>query len=346
MAVKTKQKIYTDYDIITIGSATMDVFAKSCSELIKIRKDNYEEELIAYPVGGKILITDLHFETGGGGTNTAVAFSRLGFKTAYLGNIGKDDNGNIILTELKKERVDFIGKLVDKRTNFSVILDSMEDDRTILTYKGSTSSLKVDDINLKKYSARWIYSSSMIEKSFDTLQEIIDYYKKKGVKFAFNPSSYQAVRGLKYLAKILKQCDILIMNEEEARLIVGKGEIKSLYLRLLKTGPKIVAITQGRKGASLCLKGKIYFAAPIPVEIVETTGAGDAFSSGLVAGFIMKNDPVFALKLGMNNAESVLSHFGAKNILLTKEQASKLVKKDSRKITIEKLPDNQKCSEE
>jgi ribokinase len=73
------------YDVITVGSATVDVFVKTEAELIEITKKGSEEELIAYPTGSKILIQQLDFKIGGGGTNTAVAFARLGLKTAYLG---------------------------------------------------------------------------------------------------------------------------------------------------------------------------------------------------------------------------------------------------------------------
>jgi len=65
-----------------------------------------------YPVGGKMLIKDLKFDVGGGGTNTAVAFSRLGLKTGCICEFGKDENGRKILDLLKKEKVKFLGKIV------------------------------------------------------------------------------------------------------------------------------------------------------------------------------------------------------------------------------------------
>ena len=77
------------YDVITVGSSTIDVFADVESEEIKIKTKDGEEELIAYPAGSKILIKELNFLTGGGGTNTAVAFSRLGLNVAYLVKWGK-----------------------------------------------------------------------------------------------------------------------------------------------------------------------------------------------------------------------------------------------------------------
>ena len=77
------------FNIITFGSAVVDVFVNT--ELPEKQKH------IAYPIGSKILIKDLKFDIGGGGTNTAVAFSRLGLKTGYIGKLGDDEQGQDII---------------------------------------------------------------------------------------------------------------------------------------------------------------------------------------------------------------------------------------------------------
>ena len=95
------------FDVICIGSATVDVFAKTnYSELIKIVDTKGEEDLLAYPVGSKILINELDFTTGGGGTNVAASLAQLGLKSAYLGCMGNERNTEIVLDELKKFKVD------------------------------------------------------------------------------------------------------------------------------------------------------------------------------------------------------------------------------------------------
>ena len=95
------------YDIITVGSATVDVFANTkYSELIKIKTTEKEIDLLAYPSGSKILIKELKFTTGGGGTNTAVALSKLGHKVGFLGKLGCDENADFILKKLKEGGVD------------------------------------------------------------------------------------------------------------------------------------------------------------------------------------------------------------------------------------------------
>jgi len=320
------------YDIITVGSATVDVFANTESELIKIKTSNSEEELIAYPSGSKILIKELRFTTGGGGTNTAVSLARLGHKVGYLGSLGNDENGRKILDLLKKEKIDFIGKLINDTTGYSIILDSIEHDRTILTYKGANDKLKFSDINLKKLKTKWFYFSSMISESFKTLEKLAEFAEKNKINIAFNPSTYLAKKGIDYLKKILTRTSILILNNEEALLLVGKNNVKTMLKELYKLGPEIIIITDGKKAINAYDGKNIYVLIPNKIRVVESTGAGDAFASSFLSGMIKKNNVDFALRLGLVNSESVIQKSGAKNKLLKYREALEIIKKSPIKI--------------
>ena len=138
------------YDVITVGSATVDVFAKTrFSELIKIIDPKGEIDLLAFPSGSKILVDELEFTTGGGGTNTAVAFSRLGHKVGFVGKLGTGTNSDFIYKNLKKEKIDLLCAHGEGHSGYSVILDTLEHDRTILAYKGINDELKNEDILFK-----------------------------------------------------------------------------------------------------------------------------------------------------------------------------------------------------
>lgn len=320
------------YDIITIGSNTVDVFAKTDSELIEIKTKDSVEELIAYPLGSKILITELEFKIGGGGTNTGVAFSRLGLKTGYLGKIGKDENGLKIFKLLKEEKVDFLGTLGDI-SGYSVILDSIEEDRTILHYKGCNNYLTFKEIKLNKLNTKWFYFASMMGQSFETMKKLAEYASKKGIKIAFNPSSYMAKKGFSNLKKILENTTILILNKEEAEYIAGVGEIPDLAKRLKLPNMEAIIITNGKKGIYYYDGKKQYHIKPTnKLKIKETTGAGDAFGSTFIATRIMGKSIEDCLKSGIINAESVIQNYGAKEILLTKNNLLKKLKVDKRPI--------------
>ena len=325
------------YDIITIGSNTLDVFVRTDSELIEIRNKQETEELLAYPLGTKILIKNLEFMIGGGGTNTAVAFSRLGLKTGYLGKIGKDESGLKIFKLLKNEKIDFLGTL-GKISGYSIILDSIDDDRTILTYKGCNDNLSFNEVKLGKLQSKWLYFSSMTGKSLETIKKIAEYAHKKNIKIAFNPSSYLAEKGFSYLKRILQNTTILILNKEEAELIVGRGDIKDIIKRIKLPTMEQVIITDGNKGAYCYDGNKLYNVKPFKKLVIkETTGAGDAFASTFIAAVIMGKKTEEAIKMAAINAESVIQNYGAKNILLTKKELLKKLKNDKRTVKIIKI---------
>lgn len=311
------------YDIITVGSATLDVFAQTNIKSVRVKHGKTSEPMVAYPLGSKLLIDDLHFEIGGGGTNTAVATSRLGLKTAYLGSIGDDLNGKRVLELLKKEKVKFIGTKCDTMTNYSVILDTASNDRTILVYKGASEKFKFEQIKKSKLKTKWFYLCAMINGGFKQLEKIASYAKKNDIKVAFNPSSYLAKKGKKYLKKIIGLTDVIILNEEEACMIVGKKNKRKLAEALIKLGTKNVVITDGKNKILTLFDDKIKEYLPRKIKCKETTGAGDAFGSTFISGLIMKNDVDFAIKIALKNSESVIKKIGAKKGLLTKKELIK-----------------------
>lgn len=316
------------YDIITVGSATEDVFIKTKDPEI-LKKNSIHE--VCYPIGTKIVVEDIHFNTGGGGTNTAVSFSRLGLKTAYLGKIGMDKSAREICRELDEEKVRFIGKKEDGKTGYSVILIGLEKDRTILTYKGMADELRSNDFKLNELKTGWFYFSSSRGQSFETMKKIARYAKKNNIKYAYNPSSYCTKEGCDYLKDMMLDCDLLVMNKEEAEMLVKNSTINTMLKKLQEFG-KIVIITDGKNGAYAYNGIEKYTVKPRKTKIIETTGAGDSFASGVTAAIIKHYSLEDALRLGQFNAESVLGNIGAKNNLLTKTKAEKLLRSNLIKV--------------
>ncbi|MFT4261436.1 MAG: carbohydrate kinase family protein [Candidatus Woesearchaeota archaeon] len=331
------------YDVITIGSNTYDVFVKTEAEVRQViqhittngETKQINDKSIVYPVGDKILINHLDFQIGGGGTNCAVAFSKLNLKTGYIGKIGKDDNGVKVYSLLKNEDVDFLGALGDQ-TGFSVILDSVADDRTILTSKGCSNDLKYNELDLSEVKTKMLYCSSMMGDSFNTMTKLIQKFKKQGSLIAFNPSLY--VASDKKTISLLKYLDILVFNKEEAFALSNKNDLEDAFVWLAKKVKGIIVITDGKHGVYALKDDTLYFAKPSSnLKIVETTGAGDAFASGFSAGILLNKDLKECLKRGMIEAEAVIQYYGAKTYLLSEKQLLTKLKKDKREITIKKL---------
>lgn len=299
------------FDVITFGSAVVDVFVKT----------NLPEKAgkISYPSGSKIKITETRTDIGGGGTNTAVAFSRLGMKTGCISKIGDDANGKKILNCLKKEKIKFLGAIEkNSSTDFSIILDSRESERTILVHKKINNELSLKEVNFRKLKTKWIYLSTVLGKSFQTQKKIAKTLHERGVKIAFNPTEYLIKE--EDIFPLLKICDVMTLNKEEAMLLTKK---KDLLKGLHELGPKIVVITD-KDNLISCFDGKKkYFLKPNKVKVVERTGAGDAFASGFVAGIIVNKSIQECLKLGLREGESVLGYLGAKNNLIRRNLKKK-----------------------
>lgn len=292
------------FEVVCFGSAIVDAFVKT-----DFKEDSKN---IIIPFGCKMLMKDLYFEIGGGGTNTSVAFSRLGLRTGYIGKIGNDKYGEEVLDLLKKEKIIFLGNRVKEETSgFSVVLISEKLNRSILTYKGINN--KIGNKDIKEFQTNLLYLSSLMEKSFKTQISLAKKLKKKGTKIAFNPSEYLIKKV--NLNALIKLCDILIVNKEEAKILTKK---KNKLKGISEMGPSIIVITDERRRV-YCYdshEGKTYSINPPKLKIVEKTGAGDAFAAGFVAGLIKKKPIEYCLKLGVREASAVIGHIGAKNNLL------------------------------
>jgi len=282
---------------VTFGSAVVDAF-------ISTRQSGGK---IEYKTGSKILVDDLKFDVGGGATNSAVAFARLGLKTGCICNVGDDNNGEDVLDLLKRERVSFLGKRIKGKTGYSVILDSRGGDRTILTFKGPGNSVKVSDVG--KFDAKWLYFSSVLGVSLKTQIRLARRVKKGGGKVAFNPSEY--LIKAENIRELLSMSDVVVLNREEFDLVRRK------YGGVFCSG--VVVVTDKDKEIVAYSGGEKFSIKPHKVKVVERTGAGDAFASGFVAGLMIGKSIHDCLKLGLAESEAVIKYFGAKNNLLRRK---------------------------
>ncbi|MDP2951216.1 MAG: carbohydrate kinase family protein [bacterium] len=292
------------FDIITFGSATIDIFA-----LLKPLK---EKGKICFNEGSKEVLRGLEMQTGGGGTNTAVSFANFGLKTAFCGEIGNDFFSDFLKKDLQKRKIDLSLVRVNPKTKsaVSLVLSPSNGERVILSDFNS-SMLSLKQVPLTKLKAKWFYIAPLHNEATTLLKPLLSLTKKEEIKTAVNPSKEQ----IKTLAsETIAKIDCLIVNKEEHSLLKGK----------LKSFQGILTITQGKKGCSVVSKGKQYEAEARNIKIKEATGAGDAFASGFITGLFLKNDIQYGITLGLFNSESCIQEIGAKNGLLKKSQLLKM----------------------
>ena len=132
-------------DVITIGSATMDVFVQ-CEDanIVSVYSKNKKSEFMSYPYGAKVEISDFDSQVGGGGVNTAVNFANLGLKSSAIFKIGDDIYSKGILNSFKDKNVDLSNIIQDKNvsTGFSIVLVRFQGDRTVLAHRGANAMIE------------------------------------------------------------------------------------------------------------------------------------------------------------------------------------------------------------
>jgi len=301
------------FDIITFGSASEDIFISS--------KEFFKKKL-CFPIGEKIEIDKILIKTGGGGTNTAATFSLQGFKTAYCGCVGKDYAGFLVLMDLKRFGIcaDFVETFENKTTNHSVILSEKEKGRVILVYRDASRYLP-QNFDLEKLKSKWYYLAPLSGQFAKNTLKIIKFAKKNKIRVAINPSKEQIVILKNKIEKWIGLVDVLIVNENEAKLLFGRYRSeKSLFKKLKREIRGYLVITKGKKGSIVFGEKNIFQAGIVKTKVEDRTGAGDAYGAGFVAGLIKTNDPIFAIQLATANSAACLKQWGAKEGLLKKNQ--------------------------
>ncbi len=324
------------YDIITIGTATRDVFLTS--PLFKVLTDVAHLKKIGFPtgeaqcfaLGGKVEIDAPVLTTGGGATNAAVTFGRQGFKAACLAKIGDDAIAGDVEAELVKEGVKTILKRsAAKSTAFSTILLAPSGERTILVYRGASEDLqKSDCAALQKIKSRWAYFVPGGIK-FEVIAGLAAKLRRAGVLLAINPSKPYIQMGVKKLKPLLEKMSVVILNREEAAYLAGcdyRAEEK-IFKAMDAIVDGIAVVTDGPRGVKVSDGRAIYQAGIYKEKILaDRTGAGDAFGSGFVAGLMRARDcrrPTaseikYAIRLASANATAVVENIGAKKGILTR----------------------------
>lgn len=335
-------------DVITIGSATMDVFVESDdANIVSVYTKNKKSEFMSYPYGAKVEITDFASQVGGGGVNTACNFANLGLKTSAIFKIGDDIYSDGILESFKAKKVDLSNIIQDKTlsTGFSIILVSFQGDRTVLAHRGANAKIKKSDINFEAIkNAKLLYIAPLNGDSTKVLDDIVNFAKDNNVKVCFNAGTSSIKKGFNYIKKILENAHIVVMNKEEATMATQiqvrpdtrdekfsdeliHPDIKEMFKKLKVRDYQIIVITDGGHGAYAYDGHKYYYCPVFNSPVVSTLGAGDAFASTLCAALgKTKIDIGKALMYASVNSAGVVSQFGATQGLLTFEEIEQKLK--------------------
>lgn len=317
--------------VICIGSATKDMFLEiEEGRIIDNPDDLTAQKLISFEFGAKIYADNFHQELGGSAVNVATGLHACNFRAFVFSRSSKSEVGKWIQKQIGKRKLkkNYFQQTGGVESEITVVIsEKKHKDHVIFRTGDSVQQFDVKKaLNKFREKVDWIYVGSQKKEWRRRMDEIIQFSKQKGAQIAINPSGYQIKEDAKKLLSIFGECQIVFMNRDEAIEVLmnaegkTKDDIKYIFSRLQKYITNVLVITDGKNGAYVSDNEKILHIATQAVSVVDTVGAGDAFSSAFLASYANEKDVKKALTWGIANSGSVLSKQGATNGLLKARQ--------------------------
>lgn len=326
--------------IICIGSSSKDIFFPTLEGVILETPDDLlSQKKITFELGAKYHIDDRYEALGGCAVNVACGLAKLGLDASVYTKIGDDSLGQWILNGLQKENVQTDLVQVEKNilSDLSVaVVDQKSGERTIFCSRDANENLEI--IPEKINSAGWLFVSALngnkLESWEQNLNKIIESTGGKS-KMVFNPGPENIKTNPGAVVKACGAVQLLMVNRDEALEIIsslpgvlvdGSSDEAFLLKELAKLGPGVVTITDGMRGAWAYDGKNILHANAISTKPVETTGAGDAYSSGFLAAHLNGKNIDECLKWGIANSGNSVLFYGAHEGLLDKDKIAEKIK--------------------
>jgi sugar/nucleoside kinase (ribokinase family) len=257
------------------------------------------------------LVGSISMTVGSSSAIFACGAARLGLRVAFAGVVGDDAFGRYMLDELAGRGIDVSACFVDpsRPTGATVILTSGTD-RAILTAMGSIGALDVQAVPPSLIDrARHLHSSSYFlqDRSRDRLPAFFAAARHRGLTTSFDTNWDPSGRWDGGVTAMLRAADVFLPNATEARRIAGVDDVEEAARVLAARGAverndggPIVVVKLGREGALACRTGDaIVHVAAMPIEAVDTTGAGDSFNAGFLRAWLDGADLRECLELGV-----------------------------------------------
>lgn len=251
------------FDVCVIGSANLDLVATV--------------ERLPGP-GETVSGSSYHEYPGGKGLNQAVAASRSGARTVFVGALGNDHAGDLLHAVLVAESIDAaLVERVDEPTGRALIGVSTAGENSIVVVAGANAAVSAHALPDAKVVL------AQLEVPLEAVEEALALARGRGSTTVLNPAPATTLP-----PSLLGLCDVIVPNEHEVELLGGPE-------RLLELGAKAVVVTLGPRGASLHTAVGVTAVAPYAVRPVDTTAAGDSFCGALAARLAAGDELIAAL---------------------------------------------------
>jgi ribokinase len=297
-------------DILVVGSLNTDLV---------VRASRFPEP------GETISGEDLQVIAGGKGANQAVAAARLGARVSMLGRVGKDNFGDFLLENLKSNKVD--SRLIQRDDastgTATIVVDARGQNSIVLSAgaNGKVNDADVDNVSFEEYNLLLL----QLEIPTAAVLSAARRAHESGLSVVLNPAPAKQLPN-----EFFALADFLIPNETELSLLTNQkvNDIPSAETaarQLLERGIKHVIVTLGSQGALIVDRDASTHVDAYPVEVVDTTAAGDAFIGGFADSLLQGKSPEEAVRFGCACGALATTKFGAQPSLPTKEEVERFL---------------------
>ncbi len=279
--------------VLGMGNALVDIMTtlESDNTLQQFELPKGSMQLVDFEFSNKVNSGTNHLEkqiaSGGSAANTIHGLAKLGIETGFIGKVGKDEFGEFFHQDMVKSNITPQLLKSNTPTGKAMALISTDSERTFATYLGAAVELSPNDISPEQFEGYgFFHIEGYLVQNHALIEKAVKLAKEKGLTVTLDMASYNVVEeNLEFLKEILtKYVDIVFANEEEAKSFTGKEPDDALVHFSELCDIAIVKI--GKKGSMVKRGEDQHFVAPIPVESIDTTGAGDLYAAGFIYGLI------------------------------------------------------------
>ncbi|MEM4724052.1 MAG: carbohydrate kinase family protein [Candidatus Hadarchaeum sp.] len=242
------------------------------------------------PCGGEGVASQCCLRLGGSAANTALALAFCGVETALIGRVGVDAFGARLLADLRAGGVDVSLVQSDPNviTGIVFIVVTPDGERTMFGFRGANVYLDRESISMA-----WLRHARHFHLSGYTLLEsqqrevalfVFEKAHRSGLSISLDAGMVPLMQHGGVIRALLPRVDLFLPSLDEAELLTGTRDAKMAVIRLQEQGAKVVALKLGREGCMIAAEKGVFAVPPFAVEARDTTGAGDAFNAGVIAG--------------------------------------------------------------
>jgi sugar/nucleoside kinase (ribokinase family) len=266
-------------------------------------EDTFCGPLAALPAeGALVVLEDMPVRAGGCAANVAIDLAKQGIAVDVAGCVGSDGAAGVLLKAFAAHDVccSRVVSLDGWRTSKTVILLLDGQDRRYLHVAGANRAFSVGHIarewvaQLKVFYVGGLFALPNVD--IRELAELLEFCRRSDVLTVIDVAVPQDVRGMAQLTPLLPLVDVFLPNEDEARAFTGLTDVFDQLRALRKAGASTVIITRGQLGCVAARAGMTWTCGSYQMDVVDPSGSGDAFTSGIIRGLLMDWDLPQALR--------------------------------------------------